>query len=223
MKRLVIAAVLAATASLTTAASLTPASYNMHNGHGVGSSGRFNYWDKEYNGAGCTVCDNDMLSGGTGNLTDGVVTPLNWFNVENAAGTGPYVGWRHEILPDPGVLFLFDHPVDIDTIAIHADDSGGAGGVSLPSTIVIGAPGFAGAFAVVDPDPGFGPSWLVFDKLGIHDTIFVNVLLGYGNEWVFVDEIAFAGPVPEASTLVSMSLGLAAIAGVAARRPRPVG
>ena len=33
------------------------------------------------------------LAAAWGDLTDGIIASSNWFNVENTAGTGPYVGW----------------------------------------------------------------------------------------------------------------------------------
>src|SRR5215471_20513042 len=83
---------------------LTPLSYDMLNGNGQASGGAYNYWDKFYTGAGNTMQDNAFLSGGLGDLTDGIVTNEHWFNVENSAGTGPYVGW---LFLNPTVVFHF--------------------------------------------------------------------------------------------------------------------
>ncbi|MBL8499530.1 MAG: hypothetical protein JNL77_02930, partial [Nitrosomonas sp.] len=70
-------------------AALTPDSYNMLNGN----TGSYNYWDETYSGAGCVTCDNAVLSGGRGDLTDGIIAADNWFVTEAPAGNGPYVGW----------------------------------------------------------------------------------------------------------------------------------
>lgn len=201
------------------AATVNPISYDMHNGHGVASSGSFNYWDKAYSGSGSTTTDNALLSGGLGDLTDGVTTNLNWVNVENLAGTGPYVGWRKTVLPTLAITFNFASPVNIDTIRLHADDSGGFGGVSLPSRVdFTWATGSAGA-VVVDPSAGTEPSWLDFTGLGITGASSVTVTVGYGNEWIFLDEVQFIGaPVPEPSTYALMALGLAGMVAVARRR-----
>jgi len=61
----------------------------MNNGHGQANGGTFNYWDQSYGGLDCVNCDNALLSGGTEDLTDGVITPFNWLDIENGAGTGP--------------------------------------------------------------------------------------------------------------------------------------
>ena len=90
----------------------------------------------------------------------------------------------------------------------------GAGGVSLPSTVTING----AAFAVTDPDPGStAPSWLEFKGLGITGN-HVTVSLGYGNSWIFVDEVQFAGVVPEPETYAMMLAGLGLVGAVARRR-----
>ena len=211
---------LAASASAA-AAPVTATSYDMHNGDGQASGGSYNYWDKAYNGSGSTTTDNAPLSGGTGDLTDGVITTLNWFQVENGAGTGPYVGWFSTPTPTVDVKFNFAAGTSVDAIHIHADDSGGAGGVSLPKTVMFTWDTGSTSFSVVDPSASLSPSWLDFTGLGITGASFVTVSLGYGNLWIFVDEITFdgaAGVVPEPSTYALMALGLAGIGFMARRR-----
>jgi len=50
-------------------AGVAPDSYDMLNGN----TGSYNYWDETYNGSGCVTCDNAALSGGRGDLTDGII------------------------------------------------------------------------------------------------------------------------------------------------------
>jgi hypothetical protein len=218
-------AVTLAVLSLAGAAQASPAltalSYDMNNGHGQASGGSFNYWDLAYSGSGSTSTDNAPLSGGLGDLTDGVITTSNWIAVENPAGTGPYVGWRQGVLPGSvPITFHFGGAVSIDTISIHADDSGGLGGVSLPSAVLFTWDGGGSAgFPVVDPDPGTEPSWLVFSGLGIAGTSWVGVALSYGSEWVFIDEVSFNGaPVPEPDSRVLLAAGMGALGWLALRR-----
>ncbi len=193
---------------------LSVTSYDMPNGSGQAHGGSYNYWDKSYTGGGSTTTDGALLKGGVGDLTDGVTTTSNWYGIENAAGTGPYVGWLNGVTANPTIDFRFGTVVVVDTVRIHADDSGGAGGVSLPSTVTING----AAFAVTDPDPGStAPSWLEFKGLGITGN-HVTVSLGYGNSWIFVDEVQFAGVVPEPETYAMMLAGLGLLGAVARRR-----
>ena len=108
-------------------AALTPDSYNMLNGN----SGSYNYWDETYNGAGCVTCDNAALSGGRGDLTDGIIATDNWFVTEAPAGNGPYVGWTL----DPTITFHWNAPVNVSSVTFHFDDSNGSGGVSAPASV----------------------------------------------------------------------------------------
>lgn len=221
MKKLSLLACLCAGAPLVSAATLSAVSYDMNNGNGVASGGSFNYWDAGYTGSGNTTLDNASLAGGLGDLADGVVSTDNWINVENAAGTGPYVGWRSSFLADPSVQFHFAGTVSIDTISIHADDSAGLGGVSLPTAVSFEWQGGSLQRTVSDPDPSSSsPSWLVFGNLGINGVSSVRVHLGYGNAWVFVDEISFAGAVPEPGTWAQLAGGLMVLGGLAARKRR---
>ncbi|MDL2336277.1 MAG: PEP-CTERM sorting domain-containing protein [Pseudomonadota bacterium] len=214
MKKTAFALLLGSAASIASATPVTPVGYDMPNGNGQAAGGQYNYWDKEYTGSGTTSLDNAALSGGTGNLTDGVVSTLNWYSTENVAGTGPYVGWRRTTLPNFQIQFSFGGPVNVDMISIHADDSGGAGGVALPSRVSFDWGTGNVSLAVVDPDLGTAPSWLVFDNLGITSALSINVAFAYGNEWVFVDEVSFDGSsvgVPEPASWALAVLGLAVI------------
>lgn len=221
MKKLSLLACLCAMAPMVSALTLNPVSYDMNNGHGQINQGSFNYWDRGYSGSGNTFLDNAPLVGGLGDLTDGVVSGSNWINVENTAGTGPYVGWRSSGLAAPSVLFHFAGIVSIDTISIHADDSADVGGVSLPSAVSFEWQGGSLQRAVIDPDPSSAPSWLVFSNLGIAGASSVRVRFNYGSQWIFVDEVRFASNVPEPGTWAQAAAGLLVLGALAARRRRP--
>lgn len=193
------------------AAPLTPTHYDMANGSGQAHGGNFNYWDLSYTGSGATNVDGAALSGGLGDLTDGVITLENWIDVENSAGTGPYVGWRSNLTPNPVVSFGFGGPVDIDLIRVHADDANALGGVNLPSRVRVSWAGGSAEFAVTDPDTST-PLWLEFSGLGITGVSSVTVQFFNRNAWVFVDEVQFDGnAVPLPGTLALASLGLVAL------------
>ena len=140
--------------------------------------------------------------------------------MENGAGTGPYVGWRRLVTPTVAITFNFAGPVTIGTIRVHSDDSGGAGGVALPSRVDFTWTGGGSAGSVVvDPSAGTEPSWLDFAKLGIVGATSVTMTVGYANEWIFLDEVQFIGAaIPEPSTWALMALGLAGVNVVAGRR-----
>ena len=180
---------------------VTPISYDMPNGQGVASGGNFNYWDLNYNGTGNTSVDSAPLAGGRGDLTDGVVATDNWFNVENLAGTGPYVGWRDV---NPTITFHFSQELSLNAMFIDADDSDGAGGVSYPLAIVVN-----GGSPIPLSDPaGSAPHRIVINLGGINaDGLAVQLLRR--NTWVFASEFSFWG-VPEPSS--AALFGLASVA-----------
>lgn len=192
------------------AAPLTVLSYDMPNGSGQARGGSFNYWDKEYTGgSGSVTTDGAFLSGGKGNLTDGVTTALNWNNIETVAGTGPYVGWRDITTPKPVVKFNFGGVVGIDSVTVHMDDANGVGGVNVPSHIGISTDGINFTdFAVNDP-ANSDPFALTLAGLGLtSDAVWVSFT--YQNSWIFVDEVSFANantvPEPNLLSLIGPSL-----------------
>jgi hypothetical protein len=194
------------------AAPIFPSSYDMLNGNGTASSGTFNYWDLNYSGAGATNIDNAPLSGGLGDLTDGSIAADNWINVENLAGTGPYVGWRHILAPDPTVTFRFASPQNLDSITIYVDDSNGLGGVNVPASVDIGLEGGPFTNFVITEPPGSLPVSFTFSGLGLIGSAF-DVRFNHQNEWVFVSEVTFDGTpaaVPEPATAFLVLSGIAA-------------
>lgn len=218
MKKFLVAAVAALSiASSAQAVPVFATSYGMPNGDGQTSGGTFNYWDKEYTGAGSTITDGAALSGGLGNLTDGVIATDFWFNVENNAGTGPFVGWRATNTLNPIVTFTFAGSPAVDQVIVHIDDSG-AGGVFAPAAIWID-----GVNTTYTP-PATG-SLLAVDLSGLTLTGNQHTIQFFqtsGTSWIFVSEIQFFAngvtvPEPASWALVLTGLGLF---GVAAGRRR---
>lgn len=200
---------LIALGSAAKAAPLTVASYSMPNGDGQAHGGSYNYWDRAYSGSGATTTDGAALTGGTGDLTDGVVASDFWFNVENGAGTGPYVGWYGAAgVLNPLITFNFSGPVTVGGISIHLDNSG-AGGVYAPQAIKVD--GISQIFAA----PALGTiGWVTLSGLnftGASHTIEFDQL--GGNTWTFVSEIAFSGSgaVPEPASWAMMAAGFGAV------------
>ncbi len=197
---------------------ILPVSYDMANGHGHPSGGWRNYWDKSYDGLGSVTTDNAPLTGGLGDLVDGVIPTLNWNFVENNEGTGPYVGW---INVNPTILFHFDAGEIIEEVYIPTDDSHGQGGVSPPSAVVINGV----SYAVVRQDPSSRTPFAIgVTGLALSGT--VSVQLMRDTPWVFISEVQFAGQesviasatdVPEPGTMMLLAGGLVGLAGVRRR------
>ena len=183
------------------AALITPTSYDSPNGYGQASSGSFNYWDRSYNGTGSTTTDGAALSGGKGDLTDGVIATQNWNLVENVAGTGPYVGW---VNINPTVLFHFVGNPIISEIIIYTDDSLGFGSVSPPSAVVVDGI----SHAVTLPSPRTGAPFAI-DLSGLGVTGDITLQFVRATSWVFVSEVQFIGAtVPEPASVALLGAGL---------------
>ena len=188
--------------------------YDTPNGNGNANSGTYNYWDKSYTGAGSVTTDSAYLSGGSGDLTDGAVASNFWYNVENSAGTGPYVGWRGTGALNPTVTFHFAGGSVINTIGVHMDNSH-AGGVYAPQAILVN--GVSHAFT--SPAPG-SIGWGYISGLNLtgpsHTVQFQQITTG---AWVFVSEVSFDGrAVPEPATWGLMILGFGAAGSMLRRR-----
>jgi len=185
-------------------------SYDMLNG----ATGSYEYWDETYTGAGCVTCTFAPLSGGLGDLTDGVIATDNWYVTEAPPGNGPYVGWTL----DPTITFNFAPSTAIDSISIYYDDSNGAGGVSTPRSFIINGV----VYNVVD-DPGSAPGVFTLSGLGfLGDTFTVTAVRN--NSWVFLSEVSFAskgtGVVPEPASWALMLGGFGLVGGAMRSRRR---
>lgn len=189
-------------------AALTPDSYNMLNGN----TGSYNYWDETYSGAGCATCDNAALSGGRGDLTDGIIATDNWFVTEAPAGNGPYVGWTL----DPTITFHWNAPVNVSSVTFHFDDSNGSGGVSAPASVDVNGINFL----ISDP-AGSAPFSFVANGLAFTGND-LAVTIHRSNAWVFLSEVEFnVSPVPEPETYAMLLAGLSLV-GFAIRRRKAV-
>jgi hypothetical protein len=197
-------------------------SYSMPNGSGQASGGSFNYWDRFYDGIGSsTMVDGALLSGGRGDLTDGIVAGGIWNTVENSAGTGPYVGWRDFRTPEPAIDFQLGSYASpgrfiVTGISLHIDNSK-IGGVHAPGEILVN--GIAASFAA--PAPGT-IGWVALSGFGgLDGRNPLNLTLRYDVPgWIFVSEVAFSGIwVPEPGTWALLIAGFGMV-GTSLRRAR---
>jgi hypothetical protein len=208
--RFVAAAGLVTLPVAASAAPILPTSYDMLNGN----TGSYNYWDESYTGLGNTSLDNAPLTGGLGDLTDGIIATDNWSVTEAPAGPGPYVGWTI----NPLITFHFAPDAVINSLTIHVDDSNGSGGVSVPDGIRInGGP----LMLLTDPVTSTPLSFL-FDGLNLSGDIQLELLRK--NQWLMLSEVDFEGvvgptQVPEPGTLALLGTALTGIA-IRLRRSR---
>jgi hypothetical protein len=228
-KLLMVLGALAAPVAAEAAVPIPIASYDMPNGSGQASGGSFNYWDKAYNGIGSTTVDGAPLSGGTGDLSDGVVASDIWSNVESVAGDGPYVGWIASRTPVPTIDFYLLPNAGpgywmVTGIAVHMDNSH-KGAVYAPASIFVN--GFETSFT----PPAIGSiGWVNLSGFGPLTSVNpITMELVYAlPTWIFLSEVQFTGVwvpdpgnrVPEPGTWAMMIAGFGLVgAGLRLRRP----
>lgn len=193
------------------AAPVSPTSYDMVNGN----SGSYNYWDDTYSGAGNNQQDGAALSGGLGDLTDGVIATQNWSAVESPIGpNGPYVGWSNT---NPVITFNFAQVYEFASATFHFDDSNGFGGVSAPAALDVNGVGLS----IADP-AGSNPFSVTID-LSTLTTDTLVATISRRSAWVFLSEVSFetsTTPVPVPAGVILLASGLGGLGALARKRSR---
>jgi len=159
------------------------------------------------------------LSGGLGDLTDGIEATGSWDQYQNQyQDPTPWVGWY---MRDVEITFKFATELSVDAIGIHLYDAGGYGGLSLPLGGHIDVGGTVRDFDI-NRDGGSGPHWFSFKDLGLTTSdkeIKLTLNRGTDTNWIFLSEVSFDGsPVPEPATLLLLSAGILGLAVIRKRR-----
>lgn len=204
-------------ASAAYAGPVLPVAYDMPNGDGQAHGGSYNYWDRGYTGIGSTTTDGAFLSGGLGDLTDGVIANQNWYLTENNAGTGPYVGWLNV---NPTIKFRFVGSPSISSVTLYLDDSNGAGGVNPPASINLSVDG-GPALSYAVTDPASGAPFSVTLPIGQTVNNYIDVTLNRSYPWTFMSEVQFndgSSRVPDGGATAALMAGGMALLAWARRR-----
>lgn len=191
-------ALLALTAALAAADGLAPVSYTTNNGQ-LGPGGLL-YRDDLYSGDGNPRQDNSRLSGGLGQLSDGVQNCSD--DPGKDCGSGPgwaWVGWQS----DPTITFHFGNRIDFKTVRIYTANWPDAGAHMWKTAIV-----------------SFSDDGVTFRDYLIHTTtkadaanhkaryidipvnasgrvVRINLVRGAPDAWVVIENVAFEGGISE--------------------------
>ena len=202
---------LALLASSAHSALLTVDTYSMLNGD-VGS---YSYWDETYDGSGNVGISRSFLSGGTGDLTDGIIAATGWIAAEQGppgavlGDNGPYVGW---VNLDPFITFTFANLVNITKVTFHVDNSINVGGVGGPRAFSLNG----GSLVSNTSTRVNGGTAALSYNVNYTGTSFTTQIFRSAS-WVFVSEIQFEGTVvdvPAPSAFAYFTLALAGLFGL---------
>ncbi|MBM4107744.1 MAG: hypothetical protein FJ255_02860 [Phycisphaerae bacterium] len=193
-----------------------PIEYRMFNGEGRLAGGWFDYWDQTYRGSGSTGVDLSPLTGGLGQLTDGVVGHRDWWG---DLGNGPAWEWVAWTTINPTIVFRFDQPYVFDQVSLHVNNAE-IGAVTYPSVITLdfGADGVnfetPSVFASGHANYGlYGGRWEDFMVSGTGTYVRAQ-LTRTGPNWIFLSEVTFSGtPIPAPGATALLGAGLALMAG----------
>ncbi len=179
------------TAMPTVAATILPHHYDMQNGQRAA----FNYFDETYSGSGNKTENLAPLSGGRGDLTDGIIPTQGW-NVTPA----PYVGW---LTVNPTIRFHFDGTTDLTRAIFYFDDSQGDGGVRAPRSVTL-TDGTNSKTVPIADSPARGRFFVTANDLGLTGSWVDVTITKDDGQWMMMSEVKFEGtaiPEPAAGIL----------------------
>jgi hypothetical protein len=160
-----------------------PVSYDVQNGN----TGAFTYQDDSYAGQGDRTVDGAYLTGGLGQLSDGIVSSLwSWSSQADAA---PWIGWQYT---DPDVRFVFDEEKFVDTINLHTLANRQAG-IDVWDSVAVSLDGGAPTLFPLNAS-AFTDNSLHSVALPINaraTTVRLSLVSDW--EWGFLSEVEFVG------------------------------
>ena len=170
---------------------LFPLTYSMPNGQ----SSTYRYLDDTYTGSGCRTCDGSTLSGGLGQLTDGVVGAQEW---DADLGRGPayeWVGWQSI---QPAIVFDFQSARIFGRMRVHSS-SNMKGGVFLwdSVTLTFSSDGitYGNALTYLTTQAERSNTSVRFTEIPIPNVSgrFVRAQFAHSQPHMFISEVQFQG------------------------------
>lgn len=232
-----VAALLTGFSTSAGAVQIFATSYDLYNGSGTAGYGNVRLYDDTYHGgSGSNTTPYAFLSGGLGDLTDGIAATLNWGDCGGASpcisgptfDNRPYIGWNNSSLSSigsPAVTFHFASGTNIDEVKISMN-------YGYHASPILFEMGGVGSTMIIDPSYSGGGAnhWYDISGLALSGdslkmTFYYNPTPPFGPaNWILISEVQFfsaAPAIPEPETYAMMLAGLGLL-GFFARRQKHI-